>query len=81
MAMPVVGVGEVRMGVGQWFVPVRMTVFFTGRHLDVMRMLVMFVVNMRMVVRHLVMDVCMFVALGQMQPDTEGHQRPGDDER
>ena len=79
--MPVVGVGEVRMGVGQWFVPVRMTVTYTGRHLDVMRMLMVFVVNMRMVVRHLLVDVQMFMALGQMQPDTERHQRSGDDER
>lgn len=81
MRMPVVCVREMRMGVRQRFMPVRMTMSGTGRDLGIMRMLMMFIVNVLVIVRGLLMEVLMFMALGQMQPHTECHQRPGDKKR
>jgi hypothetical protein len=47
-----------------------------------MRVSVMFVMAVRMGVNHSVMDMCMLVPLGDVQPNADGHQRSGgNDER
>jgi len=77
MAVPVVSVRKVWMRVDQGFVPMPMAVLGTGRHRIVVRVLVVFVVNMFMVVLHRFVSVSVLMALGQMQPHAQSHQCPG----
>lgn len=64
MAVPVVSVREMRVCVDQRFVPVPMTMFGAGRHRIVMRVQVVFVVDMLVAVFHLFVPVAVFMALG-----------------
>lgn len=64
MVMPVVRVWEVRMRVDQRFVPVKMAMFGVGRHRIVMRVQVVFIVDMFVTVFHLFVHVPVFMALG-----------------
>ena len=73
MAMPVVSVREVRMHVDQRFVPVPMAMFGAGRHRIIMRVQVVFVVEMFVTVFHLFVLVSVLMALGQMQPRAQRH--------
>jgi hypothetical protein len=40
-------------------------------------MLMVLIVNVRMCVLHRLMGVLMFMMLGEVQPDTDSHQRAG----
>ena len=73
MAMPVVSVREVRMRVDQRFVPVPMAMFSAGCHRIVVRVQVVFVVDMFVTVFHLFVLVSVLMALGQMQPRAQRH--------
>jgi len=73
MRMPVVSVREVRMIMRESFVPMRMAMFGSGRHLEVVLVLMVLVVNMLVVVRSFFVQMFVFVALGQMQPDAQRH--------
>jgi hypothetical protein len=64
MAMPMVGVREMRVRVGERFVPMPMAMFNTGGHLIFVRVLVMFVVKMLVIVLHPLVDVSVLMALG-----------------
>ena len=64
MAVPMVRVWEVRVRVDQWFVPVPMAMFGAGRHRIVMRVQVVFVVDMFVTVLHLLVLVSVFMAFG-----------------
>ena len=63
MAMPVVGIREVRMRVDQRFVPVEMAVLDARRHRIVMRVQVVFVVDMLVAVFLLFVLVSVLMAL------------------
>lgn len=64
MVMPVVRVWEVRMRVDQRFVPVKMAMFGARRHRIVMRVQVVFVVDMFVTVFHLFVLVAVLMAFG-----------------
>ena len=64
MAVPVVNIREVRVRVDQWFVPVPMAMFGAGRHLIVMRVQVVFVVEMLVTVFHRFVHMSVLMALG-----------------
>jgi len=49
-----------------------------GRIVRPMRVLVMFVVRMKMVVFHGLVTMFVFMVLGQVQPDPRAHQRRRD---
>ena len=70
-------VGEMGVVVAQRLVAVPVRVRFSRRHRPVMRMLVVRVVFMLVFVFQRFMPVPMFVPLAQVQPDTNGHQRSG----
>ena len=73
--MRVVHVGRVRMRVPQSAVLVEMRVRVAGWVQGAVRVLVMFVMNMRMRMGERRVDVLMLVTFRQVQPDTGGHQR------
>ena len=56
---------------------VRVTVGFAGRVVRAVGMLVVFVVDVGVVVRHLHMVVFVYVPLGQVQPDSDAHEASG----
>ena len=64
MVMPVMSVREVRMRVDQRFVPVPMAMLGAGRHRIVMRVQVVFVVDMFVMVFHFFVPVAVLMALG-----------------
>lgn len=70
MAMPVVCIWEVRMRVDQGFVPVPMAMFGAGRNWMLMRVLVVFIVDVLVIVFRCFMRVPVLMALGQVQPGT-----------
>lgn len=81
MLMPVMRIWVMRVAVHQGFMPVRMAVRCAGGNREVVRMLVMFVMDMRMFVHQCFMGVRMRVPFAQMQPDTQRHQPPGQQQR
>jgi len=76
----VVDIGVVSVRVPLGFMPVRVAVGLARRVILVVLVLVVFVVNVRMVVVHLLVEVFVCVPLGQVQPHSRGHQ-PGRDEQ
>ena len=80
MTVPVMRVGEVRMRMGQGFVPVRMTMPGTGRYRGFVIVQVMFVMDVFMIVLHLYVDMLMFMTLRKMQPGTQRHQGSGNEQ-
>lgn len=80
MHMPMVDVREMRMPVGDRLVPVLVYVGFLPVPVEVMRMLVVFVMDMCMTVLHGLMRVLMLVPFRQVQPHAEGHQHAGQPE-
>lgn len=75
--MRMVHVGNMRMAVAHRAMLVGMGVRLSGRIVRPVAVAMMVVMHMRMVVRQRFMVVHMGVPLGQMQPDTEAHQKAG----
>lgn len=69
-----VTVRRVRMRVSERRMPMPMTVSLGRIDNFVVRVIVMFVVDMPMLVRECRMLVHMLMVFAQMQPDTQGHQ-------
>jgi uncharacterized integral membrane protein len=78
--MPVVNVGVMWMGMPKRLVSVQATVRLARRVawcMFVLVVLVVFVMHMKMVVLHRLVDVFVLVAFGQVQPHTHTHQGCG----
>ena len=69
------GIGVVRVGVPHRRVVVWVRVRLARRVVGAVRVLVVFVVNMRVVVVHFFMRVFVVMRFGQVQPDAQAHQR------
>ena len=52
-----------------------MSVRFAGRVLGPVCMLMMFIMHVRMCVRHRLVNVLVFMTLGHVQPDAHSHER------
>ena len=84
MAMAVVHIGKMNVAVSDGRMAMRMTVTSAGGHRDVMFVLMMLVMRMPVLMGEWLVRVHMGMLLGQMQPDAQGHegtghqQRPGD---
>jgi hypothetical protein len=72
--MPVMAVGNVRVGVPQPDVHVAMTVRFAGRVGRRVRVPMVFIVHMPMGVLHRLMLMFVLVPFGQMQPNANTHE-------
>ena len=77
MAVAVVGIREVRMRVGQGFMPMPVAVLGAGLDRGVVGVMMMFVVYMLVLVFQRLMRVFVPMPFGKMQPNSERHQRPG----
>jgi hypothetical protein len=77
--MPMVFVRCVLMGMLKGCVPMLVGVRLAGRIQRSMLMLMVLIMRVCMIMRQGVMDVQMFVMLGDVQPDAYGHQRCGDE--
>jgi len=75
MAVPVVDVRIMRMRVDQLLVTMPVGMWFAGRIVRAVSVLVMLIVVVKMFVFHWFVPVQVFMALGQMQPDPSAHQR------
>lgn len=75
--LTMMGVRKVSVCVSLWFVQMAMRVFGARRHRHLMHMLMMLVMGVFMGMLHDLMDMRMFMALSEMQPDTNGHQGSG----
>ena len=75
MAVQVMHVGRVRMSMLNRLMLVRMRVGLSGWILGTVCMLMVFVMHMRMRVHHRLVDVLVLVALSDVQPDTQRHER------
>jgi hypothetical protein len=82
VAVPVVDVRKVRVPVREGLMPVFMAVGLTGRVVRPMRMLMVFVmpVPVPVLMLNCVVKVLMFMALGQMQPESKRHESACNDE-
>ena len=80
MHMPMINIGKVRMLVGQRDVLMQMFVRCFLIPIKIVHVIVMFVVCMLMRMLNGIMRVIMLVVLGQVQPDTHGHQRRSEPE-
>ena len=67
-------IGDVRVLVLQPLVPVGMRVRLAGRVVGAVLVLMMFVVDVGVRMLHRLVHVLMLVALGEMQPNANGHQ-------
>src|SRR5258705_3204374 len=74
MFMAVVDVGIMRVRMFEPFVLVFMGVPNARGHRMIMRVLMMFVVRVRVRVSHFLVHVQVFVALGDVQPHADSHQ-------
>ena len=70
----VVHVGRVRMRVVDPAVPMKMAVRLAGRFAAGVGVTMMFVVHVRMRMRHRLVNVPVFVALGEVQPHAQPHE-------
>ena len=68
------------MAVHQSLMTMRMTVRFIQRLARVMRVLMVFIVNVSVVMLDWFVHVLMLVPLSQVQPDTDSHQSSGNQE-
>lgn len=73
MIVPVMRVRKVRMAMGQWLVLMPVSVFGVRRDGFIVWVLVVFVVGMLVLMFQRLVSVFMFMALGQVQPDANGH--------
>ena len=79
--VPVMQVGVVRVAVRETAMPVRMGVRFAAVPREAVAMLVMLIVRVRMRVLDRLVHVVVLMALRQVQPHAERHERRGDPER
>jgi len=77
MLMPMMDVGKVHVTVPQFRVHVPVRVRLPGWLAGLMAMLVMLVMHVPMLVGHLLVAMLVLVALRQMKPDAEAHERTG----
>ena len=80
MPVPVVQVGVMRMRVHQWLVPVAMRVRLAAVPCEVVRVMVVRVVQVIVFVLQRLVGMFMRVALREVQPYPESHQRSGEPE-
>ena len=73
--MPVVDVGVVRMGVDQRLMHMRVGVWFAPVPREIVRMLMVLIVRMGMRVFLSPVSVQVRMVLGDVQPDSHGHQQ------
>ena len=81
MAVPMVDVGIMGVSVDHRPMTVRMAVRLAWRDAGRMLMLMMSVMDVPMVMLEWFVRMLMAVRFGQMQPEPDRHQDPGDDER
>ena len=77
--MGVVHIGHVRMFVPHRFMPMAMSVALSRWITGLVRVLVMFIVHVRVDMIHWFMRVFMLMIFSQVQPNSEAHQKSGDD--
>lgn len=77
MPVRVVHVGHVRVPVPLALVSMPMRVWLAERVVRTVFVLMVFIVHVRVRVRHWRVLVLMFVELGHVQPDAARHQEPG----
>lgn len=77
VSMPVVDIGVVRMGMFQGLVPVPVGVRLAGRIVRTMFVLMVNVVMMPVPMFQWLVNVVVRMGLGQMDPETDGHERGG----
>jgi len=75
MGVPVVDVRIMRMGVDQFLVAMPVGMWFARWVVRTVGVLVILIVVVKMFVFHWFVPVQVFVALGQMRPDPNNHQR------
>ena len=73
-----VRIGKVGVDMNHRLVPVQMRVPCTGCDWDFMAVLMVLVMEMLMAVLHRFVGMLMFMPFGQMQPEAQRHQCPGD---
>lgn len=74
MWVPVMEIRVVRVGMAQPRMLMWMGVRLAGRLAPAVLVLMMLVVDVQVVVRELPMLVLVFMMLGQMKPDAQGHE-------
>ena len=74
MPMPVMGVREMNMAVCHRIMSMRVAVFRAQLNREIMCMLVVLIMPVFMCVLERLMRVRMLVALGHVQPQTQGHE-------
>jgi len=70
----------VRVSVDKFLVPVPVRVWFAGRVVRSMSVLMMFIVSVRVLVFHRLVPVFMLVTFSEMKPDTQRHEDGGGNE-
>lgn len=80
MPVAMMGVGGVRMAVGDRLVAVEMPMARPGCDRRIVGMLVVLVVDMSVLVLQGLVGVHVIVMLGEMQLDPQGHEQTGGDE-
>ena len=80
VTVPVMQVGEMRVPVRQAFVPVAMGMRLAKKLAGFVRMLVVFVVNMRVFVFQWFVDVLVLMSFHKMQVEADGHEHGGGDQ-
>jgi hypothetical protein len=78
MTMPVMDVGIVRMRVPDPNMPMPVRMRFGARSPRLMRVLVVLVMAVQMLVRQLIVQMFVVMALADMKPDTDTHERATD---
>ena len=78
--MPMMRIRVMLVTMRHWLVTVRMAMRLTDINAPVMRMLMVFVVNMLVVVFHRFVRMKMLVSLRQVEPDPNAHRHSGDDQ-
>ena len=81
MRMLVMGIGKVSMCMLDSRMPVHMPMRDSRCNGEIMGMLMVFVMHMFVFVLQLFMNVAMLMLLGEMEPNAERHQQPGNDQR
>ena len=79
--MAVVHIGKMNVAVSDGRMAMRMTVTSAGGHRDVMFVLMMVVMRMPVLMGEWLVRVHMGMLLGQMQPDAQGHEGTGHQQR
>lgn len=80
MLVPVMDVGKMGVTMTQRSVHVPVRVRLPWRLAAIMAVLVVLIMHMSMLVGHLFVAMLVLVALRQMKPDSNGHEKSGDNE-